>query len=389
MTTSLVNASSTARDPSLSPMTAAVASSPAEDVSASFIVAQPEDETTRISALRELLGRPNEDVRPFVDAIREVVFAGYARHVVPLIHAHWPQALDARSPDAAAGTKLKFLACNLYASAPYTVLFCSERRPWMIGCAVSLGGFLGLTPSALSSTGAVAMKLLGRFCAQGEQRRIVLIAAFIATIDHAFDHCLEGVPPHERERRMKGLLDGTWLPDEGAAHAGPFRLTRALQTAMAEGIEGEDKRVFEAALARVVEWVESEVKSMTGIVDPAGLCWRTAGVEGTIDGLVFPVHRYAGPGARAWMYGVSLFVQIMDDWIDAEKDRRDIRPTPVLTGRWTLTSIVTSWDETVAGIEKLARESGLVHDGYRVFVRDSYQLMIHEVMEAMCRGTAA
>ena len=38
---------------------------------------------------------------------------------------------------------------------------------------------------------------------------------------------------------------------------------------------------------------------------------------------------------------------------------------------------------------RLVRGSGITHEGQRAFVRDAYQLMIHEVMEAMCRGIAA
>ena len=235
------------------------------------------------------------------------------------------------------------------------------------------------------------MELLGRFSLPTEHRRIIFISAFIAAIDHAFDHCMGGIEPAQRERRIKGLLAGTWDPaqEPELERRAPLALTRALQVAMAEGIEGEDKVVFEAALARVIEWVESEVKGMTGVPDPRGLGHRLAGVEGTIDGLIFPVHRYAGEQARQWMYAVSMYTQMIDDWIDYADDARDVRTTPVITGAWTFETIEDKWRETVAGIEALARDGGAKGDRYVGFVRDAYVSMMNEVMEAMIVGLAA
>jgi hypothetical protein len=77
---------------------------------------------------------------------------------------------------------------------------------------------------------------------------------------------------------------------------------------------------------------------MLGEPDPRGLGHRLAGVEGTIDGLLFPVAD-GGEGPRRWMYDVSLFVQIMDDWLDAEADAALDRSTPVVTGEWTFADV--------------------------------------------------
>ncbi len=340
----------------------------------------------RIARLRAMVGASNPVVRPFTDAIRAVVFEKYDRYVLPLVQATWPSVL--REPF---GKKLRFLACNLYASAPYTVLFCAPKPPLPIALAVRAGDGLRLPSAALSRAGALAVRLLGRVSLEQEHRRIILISAFIAAIDHAFDHCMEGIAPLERERRIKGLLAGTWDPREEPDHEkrAPLALTRALQVAMADGITGVDELVFDAALARVIEWVESEVKGMTGVPDPRGLGHRLAGVEGTIDGLVFPVHAWAGEGARQWMYGVSMYTQMIDDWIDFEDDSRDIRTTPVITGAWTFEAIEEKWRETVAGIEALARDGGATGEPYVAFLRDAYVAMINEVMEAMIVGLAA
>jgi hypothetical protein len=140
---------------------------------------------------------------------------------------------------------------------------------------------------------------------------------------------------------------------------------------------------FERAMEHVTGWIRAEVRAMCGEPDPTGLGHRLAGVEGTIEGLLFPVARYADEGTRAWMVDVSLFVQVLDDWFDYEVDARSDRATPVTTGAWTFADVAATWRRTTAGIEALVRASGLSSPRYVRFVREAYVLMMHEVMVAM------
>ena len=341
-------------------------------------------ERERVAALREIMGAPDTSVRALPDAIRTITFANHDRWVKPLFEQHWPEALSGSTVK-----KLRFLTCNLYATAPYTVLFSAPRPPVMLRALRFVGTSLGLLPATLSGWAGVGVKLAAPFIADDTHRRIVQIASFIACVDHVFDHCMDGAPGAERGRRMRGVLDGSWVPDDTTPHAGAFRFLRALFVAMSAGIEGEDKKVYDVAVARLFDYVDSEVKAMTGVADPSGCCWRMAGVLGTIDGLFFPVWPYSGQQAREWMYSCSLFVQVMDDWVDLEKDAQDIRPTPVITGFWTLETVKSTWEKTLAGVVDLARASGVDDDSYLTFVRETYRMMAIEVMEAMCKGSAA
>lgn len=354
-----------------------------------LVSAAPLEETRltglmRRNRLESLMGEPPLSARIFADAVFSVVFRDYDLVVRPLIERHWPASLDETSSAAKDGKKLRFLACNLYAAAPYTALFCSPKRPFLLGVAVLLGRLFKMTPATLGYFAKLALYAFGRVALAAERRRIVLISAFIATIDHTFDHLMEDDTPEERGRKIRALLQGEYRPTEG-----PLALCRAFLDAMQVDLKDEDRPAFEGAVSKCVEWCDSEVKGMTGVPDPLGLCHRLAGVEGTIDGLIFPVYRYAGENARQWMYGVSLFVQMMDDWIDYEKDMSDIRETPVITGKWTFADVEEQWQQTVSGICDLARSSGLDNDSYLAFVRGNYVFMMREVMQAMSRGTAA
>ena len=341
-------------------------------------------EAERVEVVRQTMGRPDPQLRAFPAGVRHVVFSKHARYVQPLIERHWPGSLQER-----AGIKLRFLTCNLYATAPYTVLFSAQHPPWPVALSRTVGGGLGLSAQALSSLSGAAVRLISALLPETTERRILQIGAFIATIDHVYDHCLDGVDPIERGRRMHGLLDGSWRPDDDVPHAGAFRLVRALHEEMSAGIhDADDRREFDRVIHSLRDYVDAEVKAMTKVPDPSGNCWRMPGVIGTIDGLIFPVWRFAGEKARQWMYDVSLFVQVLDDFLDAEKDAHDIRGTPILTGHWDERTLQAAWQKTLDGLTELARESGGDDATWLYFVIESYRLMALETAEAMGVGTA-
>jgi hypothetical protein len=339
----------------------------------------------RVAVVRRVMGATDDAVRAFPDGIRDVVFAKHARYIQPLIDQHWKESLNER-----AGKKLRFLTCQLYATSPYTVLFSSPAPPWPVAAARVIGSALGLSPSSLARLSGMAVGMVSALLPEATERRILHIAAFIATIDHVYDHCFDGVDPVERGRRMRGLLDGTWAPDDTTSYGGAFRLVRALLEEMSKDIDdAEDRRQFERVIERIREYIDAEVKAMTRVPDPSGCAWRMPGVLGTIDGLIFPVWRYAGEKARQWMYDVSLFVQVLDDFLDAEKDQHDIRPTPMLSGHWDEGTLQQIWQKTLDGIVELAKDSGVDDESWLTFVKESYRMMALEVAEAMGAGPAA
>ncbi|MBW2718455.1 MAG: hypothetical protein JRD94_07830, partial [Deltaproteobacteria bacterium] len=334
--------------------------------------------------LRALMGEADPSVTQLTVGIRDITARHYDRFVMPLIREHWPAML--RDPFA---VKLRLAACDLYASAPYTVLFCARKvlfcarkRPLSVALITGLGNRLVLPNAVLALAARAALNVLGRVALADEHRRIILIASFIAVIDHAFDHCMDDPPP-ERGRKLHALLDGRWEPDTPS-----LKLTRAIQVEMQRELPPSERALFEQAIQRLKDWVDSEVAGMSGVADTTGLGHRLAGIEGTIDGLLFPVHRYAGEVARPWMYEVSLFIQMMDDYIDIETDTEDGRLTPVISGEWTLGDITRTWRKTIDGIEALTRAGGHKAPHYVRFIREAYVLMLGEVLAGMASGLA-
>lgn len=331
----------------------------------------------RVRSLRRLLGEPDPAVRQLALGIRATAHHHFDRHVLPLVATHWPALSEATPARGSFMQKLRIGACDLYASAPYTALLCAPRRPALIRAVTTGGNWIPLPAAVLALCGRGAVELLGRVAYADVHRRIALVAAFIVVVDHVLDHVMDDAPA-ARGERLLGVIDGR-IPADGPE----LSLVRALRESMGEGLDAGERKTFEAAMARVREWIRAEVRAMLGAPDPRGLGHRLAGVEGTIDGLLFPVARFGAEAARAWMLDVSMFVQLMDDWLDYEQDKASNRPTPVTTGDWTFADVEAGWRSTASGIEALVRTAGLSSPHYVRFVREAYVLMIADVFEAM------
>lgn len=333
----------------------------------------------RVARVRALVGDADPSVRPLTESLRRLTHRSYDRWVMPLIQTRWP-ALESDP----FGLKLRLATCNLYGSAPYTVLLCAPHRPLFFRLVSGLGNALPLGPRALARLGRHAMGALGLLGSYDPlHRRVILIAAFIATADHCFDHIMDE-PPVERGRLMKGLIDGHWQPDTP-----PLRLARALRDEMCRDLAVHERQPYADALRTLRAWVDAEVASLQGDPDPTGLGHRLAGIEGTIDGLLVAVKHYAGDAARAWMIDVSLFVQMLDDWIDLEGDLETGLSTPVAQGHWTYEDLARTWRRTVQGLEELIRAAGLTRPHYVGLLREAYILMLREVVEGMADRSAA
>jgi len=326
----------------------------------------------RARRLGQILGRPTPHAKALADAIRNVARRHFDLQVMPLVASHWPAVLGTPFMD-----KLRIGACDLYAVAPYTALFCGQQPPRAVRAFIGLGDLLPLTDAAFSRLAGILMMGLGRAALQRTHRQIATVAAFIVVVDHVLDHCMTE-PPAARGRHLAAIIRGDATPESDA-----LRLVAALSRAMSADLGPGQAPVFAAAMEKVFAWLDAEVRALSGLPDPGGEGHRRAGVEGTIAGLLFPIGDRAGPAAHAWMNEVSMFVQMVDDVLDIERDIFDGRPTPATAGRWTLDAVEAAWHRTRGGLDALVRVSA---PGLRAFpgrMVAVYDLMMVELVAAM------
>ncbi|MCC6624016.1 MAG: hypothetical protein IT385_22355 [Deltaproteobacteria bacterium] len=316
--------------------------------------------------------------RPVVDAIAAVGDRHWRRIVAPLV-------ARAAGPDLGPKVvrKLRFLTCNLYSAGSLTALLLSGRRPRMLEPLVLVARLPSVDERALARVASLCLRALGRLALTRECERVVIVGAFIAAIDHAFDHALEHWSPAERGERMHALLRREWQPDRGL-----LGLVAALRERMEAGLDARARARFAPALAKCHAWVDAEVRSLTRAPDPAGLSHRLAGVDGTIAGIAFPLGEWLDARAVDWMIACSLFVQMFDDWVDRAQDAAAGRETPALTGAWTWASVESQWDVTVQGVAPIVRAVVAPRGPLADFATGVYVEAMYDVMRAMVVGIA-
>ena len=184
---------------------------------------------TRREAVLDVIGEPDPVGSGLTVALRRETKRYWDRHVEPLIDRHWPEV---RSLPFYA--KFKIGAQQVYAPAPYTVVVVSKNRPPVLRLFNRVCRGLRL-PRAFLVAGLKAMlPVFAWLLLRKENRRIALMAAFIALVDEAFDHHLDGVPPDERGRLLREVLSGAREAPNSA-----FALVRAIRVALEEGCDDE------------------------------------------------------------------------------------------------------------------------------------------------------
>jgi len=108
------------------------------------------------------------------------------------------------------------------------------------------------------------------------------------------------------------------------------------------------------------------------------------GLGNTLDGF----QRAHWNREQQWMAETSLLMQMIDDWVDQDKDR-GTRPTPVTAGAWGPQTIKELYTRTMADLAALLEESRIQNKVFKDLFCDLYTDYLHTAVEAMQSGLAA
>lgn len=332
----------------------------------------------RADAVRAIIGHPDPRFAGLPVALRKETRRYWRSYVEPLISEHWPEVRQ--TPFY---RKFQIGAQNVYAPAPYTVVVVSQRRPLVLRAFNRVCRALRAPPTIISFGMKVMLPLFAWLLLRRENHRIVSMAAFIALVDEAFDNHLNDVAPEARGDLLRKILSGEVAPPNA-----PFALVRALRVSLERGCTDDEKSELERAMEGCVAWGEAEVRNMLGHLDPDGLCHRKVGILTGIDGLAWTVRRHICEQERRWMYDVSEFIQMMDDWVDVEKDAREGLTTPAHTGVWTLETIQAAFEHTSDSVAAIVERNGESYRPYQELARESYRYQVADLLGLMLNGVA-
>ncbi len=257
---------------------------------------------------------------------------------------------------------------ELYCGLGLSTIVCSASRPALVSHTSRILAHAKATEASVVDVAAIALPALFRLSERSACERVALGAAWILVLDEAFDDGLPGLSLDERAAVMRAVLRGI----APAQASGSVRAAVALGAALrARCRSDDDHQRFEELLTAADAWIAGEVCCSRGTPDPNGTHWRMAGVTSSMDMLLWGVGKRAGHREREFLYCIAEVGQIVDDWLDIEKDEAQGRTTPAITGVWNDDNIDRVAARAEAVLHELATAAGEPVDGVfrRLLVR--------------------
>ena len=150
------------------------------------------------------------------------------------------------------------------------------------------------------------------------RKKIIFVGAFLTLVDELVDNIFT----HNKKEQLKDVIFGN-SPVEGK-----LKLVRYISQELIK---------MGADLRPMLEWAEAEEKNGNGIKDPEGLCFRKFGILYANQLLVWTIN---GNSREKDMLGKAAFLlQMIDDVIDIEEDKKNHINTPAIEGTWNAKTI--------------------------------------------------
>ncbi|MDP2339810.1 MAG: hypothetical protein Q8O67_02540 [Deltaproteobacteria bacterium] len=269
---------------------------------------------------------------------------------------------------------------DLYCSLALSSIVCSARRPVTISIASKVFRALGVDEEGIAAVGLRVVPFVFRVLERRACQRAALVSAWILVLDEALDEGLNNVPLGQRPRVLADTMRGA-LP-EGATPE--LRAVHVLGAAIRDSVrDAADK----AHLARVVDdveaWACGEVKNLLGEPDPAGVAHRTIGITASMDLLGWAVSNYAAGVEHQFLYRVAELGQMVDDWLDLDKDHAQGRVTPATIGVWNPETMSASYVAAEALLHQLADEVGEPQGAYRRLLVRTFRGQVQHMVRCL------
>jgi hypothetical protein len=338
----------------------------------------------RLEGLRAIIGRPAPDAAIVPERIWEILEEHYDRIVTPLIDSSWPlsEATESRRHFLQKG---RFIA-GRYASTSYAAVALGVTSPLgglplaaplqrlTLGSALRLAEPLILRSVSVSLPAYIAAVPI-------DVRLAVLLAAVCAAYDQSFDDWPAGFDPVERHEHLERLW---WGPEE--APVGPEPGSVALTRALLVEIRASLGRRYDELAQLGCNASEAEMRSVLGLPDPEMLSHRRPAAEATVDALLLQSPSVA-PVVRRWLRDLAVFIQLVDDWVDAETDV-ELRETPVLTGSIGLPELDAWWAQLLVDLAAMLQTCGIHDRRTAELVEDGVRYVLWSGIEGMERRIA-
>ena len=145
------------------------------------------------------------------------------------------------------------------------------------------------------------------------RKKIIFAGAFLMLVDNVVDNIFT----HNKKDRLKDIMFGHTPVD------GKLKLLRTISG---------DLISMGADLRSIPEWAEAEDKNCGGIQDPEGLCFRKYGISYSVDLMLWTIS--GNDREKEMLEKAALLVQMTDDVLDIDDDKKNRVNTPAIEGTW-------------------------------------------------------
>lgn len=203
----------------------------------------------------------------------------------------WDRYFEKKVEKAEFYDKFRLGSCCVYAASSYFVLILRK---------------INFTPLyiPLIKLGAKLLK---------NRKKIIFVGAFLMLVDEVADNIFT----HNKKDQLKEVIFG-YSPVEGK-----LKLLRYISKELIK---------MGADLRPIPEWSEAEEKNCQGIKDPEGLCFRKYGISYSANLMVWTIN--GNNREKDMLEKAALLVQMTDDVMDINDDKKNRVNTPAIQGTW-------------------------------------------------------
>jgi len=357
--------------------------------------------STRGREMEQMIGKPPRNILLIRNTLNRISLYNWQKTIVPLIEKSWPSLMDPHSPDYKIYNKMKFLGMNCYGRCQYYLFFLTHGKSLLGRTFIGVSKYIPF-PNLLDRITIWGIQYLNRYGDPLLHDAIAISGITVALFDEVFDR-LDNEPsplsPAKRAHLCKRVIREHTIPNG-------YKLTNSTRSALnllgsffkfgqiiarqrgtryLDFLNGEMLRASDY-------YCDLEAKAFNRESDPTGTAFREGGTQATVRSFMFAVSPNLSETQKKMFEDLTTVIQMVDDWIDLEEDQNEYknggRPTPVLSGDWTLPVIQEFYKKTIYNFTKVLNESGIRGKKAVQLSHACIQDLYYEMLHAMDLGIA-
>ena len=207
-------------------------------------------------------------------------------------------------------------------------------------------------------------------------------------IDELFDNRMNEISVEKRVEKLTRILSFKLYKRNEKKMDNPAILLNQIVYELRQSCDEKNKIEFEHVIKMFIDCAKAETNRIKGKKDPENLCHRMKPIRASVKILCFATGIKITKREQNFMINVAILVQMIDDWVDRKKDKRNCKNTPVLNGIWTKKIIMKQNKKCTNLLFEILKESHKESNMTNIFI-ESFNYQIRNLAKRMEKGNVA